>query len=124
MKLDPQMIRDIMIACEEADDGSDNDIQLNLPGRDGRVVSYHVRRLGQAGYLEVEALPDDDDLEFTWHVPQSVTFAGHQFIAATRDESTWKKVLKTVGTKAGSVTIDTMLAIAIAEGKRRLGLPE
>lgn len=124
MKLDPQLLRDIMIACEEADDGTDNDIDLAVPGSDPRVVSYHVRRLGQAGYLEVDTLPDTDDLDFTWHVPKSVTFAGHQFIAATRDDSTWKKVLKSVGAKAGSVTIDTILAIAVAEGKRRLGLPE
>lgn len=124
MKLDVVLCRDIMVACEAADDGTDKEICLRLDGRDERVVSYHVRRLAQAGYLQVDRLPDDEDLDFTWDIPQAVTFAGHQFLAATRDDTIWKKVLKTVGPKLGGLTLETVFALAVAEGKRRIGLSD
>ncbi|MFC7380550.1 DUF2513 domain-containing protein [Brevundimonas sp. GCM10030266] len=123
MKLNWDLCRDIMLACEDADTGTDEYINLELPGRDPRVVSYHVRALKQAGYLVVDTLPDDEDLDFTWHVPQSVTYGGHRFIAATRDNAVWKRALKTVGDKLVSATLETVIAVAVSEGKRAIGLP-
>ncbi|RYG75329.1 MAG: DUF2513 domain-containing protein [Alphaproteobacteria bacterium] len=123
MKLDVSLCREIMVACEAADDGTDSDIKIEIDGHDARVVSYHVRRLGQAGYLEIDALPDDEDLDFTWYVPMSVTYGGHQFLAATRDNVIWKKVLKSAGPKLGGLTLETLFALTMAEGRRRIGLP-
>lgn len=123
MKLDWDLCRRIMIAVEEADVGSDNDLSIEIPGHDARVVSYHVKALWQGGYLDAESVPDDEDFEFTWYVPRAVTFSGHRFLAATRDDKVWKRTLKSVGDKVAGATIETVLALAVAEGKKALGLP-
>ena len=41
----------------------------------------------------------------------NLTWAGHDFAEAARDETRWKNVMKTVKEKGGSVTIDVLKAL-------------
>lgn len=123
MRLDWDLCREILLVVEREDHGTNDDIKVEIEDRDDREISYHLRALTQAGYIKCEVLPDTED-DFLWFVPQSLHWSGHKFLAGTRDNSIWKTVLNRASEKATSVTLDTLLALAVAEAKRRVGLGE
>lgn len=123
MRLDWNLCRDILLVVEEEDVGTGDDIRVVIEGRDDRVISYHLKALTQAGYVKCEVISDTED-DFLWYIPQAMNYAGHKFLAGTRDNSIWKSVLNKATEKATSVTLDTLLALAVAEAKRRIGLGE
>lgn len=88
-------------------------IEIAAPGYSPSQIAYHVQLLAQAGLiraLDFSAGPDAD-----WR-PTSLTWQGHEFLAAARNESIWHQVkarLKDRGLDA-PLSIVQQLAIQIA----------
>jgi hypothetical protein len=57
--------------------------------------------LVQAGYIEGEEAPDG------WHA-STLTWQGHEFLDAARDESRWNKAKKIVMEKGGAITFEML----------------
>lgn len=120
MKRDLDLCRTILLAIESQPHGFADELQIE--GYSEEQVGYHVYLLGEAGLLKT--------LERTGinsHSPQALpvnlTWRGHEFLDASKDESLWAKAKAKVIKPAGGVAFDLLLEWLKAEAKQRLGLP-
>lgn len=51
MKLDKDLMRDILLAIEADPNPSAGHVPLDLPDHDAEVVSYHVMLLAEGGFI-------------------------------------------------------------------------
>ncbi len=123
MKLDVSLIRSILLEVERFDDGSPQPREVEVTGYDRLVVSYHVHVLAEAGYLECYSLPPDDGQGPDLWLARRLTWSGHQYLGAVRDDTVWRRTLERTGKIAGGVTLELVKATAVAVAKQHLGLP-
>lgn len=125
MKRDLDLVRQILFAMEDKKDihRPVNAKTLNIPGWSVAEVNYHLMIMIEAGYLEGTIRQFESDtnvfvLRLTWH--------GHEFLDAARDEDRWKEA-KAVVKSVGSFTLEILKAILIDLGnnaaRSMLGLP-
>lgn len=107
MKRDMNLVREILFAVEDAP--SDRRLaKLNL-GRnvEEEVVSYHVMLLAEAGLIEAQDLsPRGGGLDW-------LTWEGHEFLEAARDQSRWVKATELMKEKGGGMIFDTLKGILV-----------
>lgn len=120
MKLEKDLVREILLAVEASNEDPLGWTELNLEGRETLDVSYHVMLLHEAGLIVGEDLSTDDGLEW---LPKRLTYTGHEFLDTVRDAEVWT-LTKTGIEKVGSVSL--MLELGKAYGKQvlkeRLGI--
>jgi hypothetical protein len=121
MKIDPDLVRTILLKVETDDLGKDEKIDLDLPGHDYEQVNYHVGQLIQAGYLQGYSTPDLDDESLRFEVT-AMTWNGHQYIETIRDNRIWSKTKSAIAEKGGAMTIEILTAVAIQMAKQVVGL--
>lgn len=119
MKLDKDLMRDILLAVEAHPEASASHIPLDLPAHDAEVISYHVMLLDEGGFLKAMDVSDKTQLE--WY-PQRLTYSGHEFLATIRDGEVWDKTKAAAG-KVGGASVAFVWELAKAEVKTKLGLP-
>lgn len=51
-----------------------------------------------------------------------LSWAGHEFLDAARDEGTWQRAKKKATAKGGGIVFDVLKAVLISEAKQHLGL--
>ena len=102
MKRDMQVIRKLILACETAAPGSTSD-EFDL-GQDVDVIDYHLRLMGEAGLVKVQA-------SLGVCIFLSVTWEGHDFADACRDDVVWKKTIKQIKSRTQSVSFDVLLQL-------------
>lgn len=88
MRRDMDLARKILIQVADHESAA-GWVPINIPDVPQETVSYHVKLLWQAGYLEADN--DSQFGEFSWQA-LSLTWHGHEFIDAARNEGVWKKV--------------------------------
>ncbi|MED2935205.1 DUF2513 domain-containing protein [Bacillus wiedmannii] len=103
-----ELVRKLLVLIEEQDVNSN---ELKLPNDiDRNVVVYHLRLLEQAGFTE-------NKIQYASNSPlwiySSLTWDGHEFLDAIRNDTVWNKVKKTVAEKGGSIPFEVMKALAI-----------
>jgi len=120
MKRDLELIRKMVLAIEDAPSGWAPD--LNFDGYSDAQVGYHAYLLIDAGLArgqDASTMGSDAPQGFI----TSLTWAGHEFADAARDETRWKKAMGVVQEKGGTVTIGVLTQLLIALMKGALGLP-
>lgn len=118
MKRDPEIIREILLATE-AHEKPTGWIKLDLPGREADLVSYHVQLLNEAGYLDAQNLTTHT--VFCW-MPKKLTWKGHEFLDAIRNDNVWHKTKEAVKDKLTSLPLDLLKDLAIKIAASMLGL--
>lgn len=122
MKLDKDLVRDILLAIEASDAVPMGWITLELPERSKEEMSYHVMLLDEAGLIEGQDLSTKGDFE--WQ-PTRLTYKGHEFLETIRDGEVWNRT-KAGAEKAGNAGIGFLLELSKAYGKQviteRLGI--
>lgn len=122
MKLDKDLVREILLAVEASDKTPDSWIDLALESHSNDEVSYHVMLLHEAGFIVAQDLCSISD--FDWR-PKRLTIRGHEFLDTIRDREVWR-LTKAGAEKAGGVSLAVMLEIGKAYGKQvlkdRLGI--
>jgi len=105
MKLDKDLVRNILLAIE-ADTGDPRGwIDLEIPDHSHVEVAYHVELLAEANFIEAIDLCSIGPDGYDWK-PKRLTYEGHEFLDTIRDNQVWKEtkeIAKQVG--AGSVTM-------------------
>ena len=81
------LIRDILVCTETGEDRS-------VDGFSQHEVAYHVWLLVDAGYLDALIQRDHKNVPSAFHI-NSLTWEGHEFLDAMRDETLWKKAKET-----------------------------
>jgi hypothetical protein len=124
MKRDPKLIRALLHAIEAKNDAAHRTAaDLPIEGFDRGQVSYHLRLLYEAGFVSGEALRSTSNPERIidfWVF--DLTWQGHEFLAAARDNVAWKTVLTRIGGEVASVPFSVLTALLIDEAKKRVGL--
>lgn len=123
MKLDKDLVREILLAIEESEHDPDDSIEVTVEGRDPRQVSYHLMLLHEAGFVLAEDLISTDD-ELAWGA-RRLTYAGHEFLDTVRDGEVWRRTKEGAG-KVGGGGLKLLLDLGKAYGKQvvqeRLGV--
>lgn len=119
MKRDLDIIRKMLLAVEEAPTGFAP--TLSFEGYTDAQVGYHAYLLIDAGLAK--------GADVTSHgsggpvaIIQYLTWEGHEFADAARDETRWKKAKSIAAEKGGGITLDVMKALLISLTKAALGL--
>lgn len=100
MTLDKDLIREILLALEADESDPLYPVDITIPGRTAREISYHVQLLAEAGF--VKAL----DLSSTWQ-PQRLTYNGHEFLDTVRDPEVWRET-KEAAKKIGASSVQLL----------------
>lgn len=120
MKRDLDLCRTILLTIESQPHGFAD--ELHIDGYSEEQIGYHVYLLGEAGLLKTSVCTVMDS-----HSPQALpinlTWDGHEFLDASKDNSLWEKAKAKVIKPAGGVAFDLLLEWLKAEAKQRLGLP-
>jgi hypothetical protein len=94
-------------------------IPLNFPDRTTDEVFYHVKLLSQAGLID--ARESSDSHQFRWK-PLSLTYHGHEFLDAIRNDKVWAKVKEKAKEQGGALPFEVLKALAIQIAKGLFGL--
>ena len=118
MQRDMDLARGILLALEECESASGLKT-LDVDGATEEQVSYHVKLLYQAGLIEARDASGTNS--FHWY-PISLTWEGHEFLDASRDETQWNNAKKIIREKGGGLSFDVLKAVLIQLTKQGLGL--
>jgi len=106
MKRDMDLAREILLQIEDSSyDGGP--IEVNIEGVERSVVQYHLLLLNEAGLIDaIDATHLGSGPEY---IPTRLTWLGHEFIDASRNESIWTKAKTMMMTKAGGMPFDLLM---------------
>lgn len=114
MKVDKDLVRDILLAVEAHDEPEGLiALEINNPSL---IISYHVRLLDEAGLLD--ALDTGGMNCFNWQ-PTRLTYEGHEFVDIIRDDEVWK-LTKTGAEKVSSTRLSLIREIGKVYSKQVL----
>lgn len=116
MKLDKELVREILLSVEACEQTPDSWIDLEIEGYGDQEISYHVLLLHEAGFLKAQDLSSLAD--FDWR-PKRLTYRGHDFLDTVRDNEVWQRT-KDGAEKAGVASLGLLLEIGKAYGKEIL----
>ena len=127
MKLNPDCIRDILIAMEEQPFNHPVEFDDMLPQLanhyNSDVVEYTALKLKEAGFIRAITSSDTEGEYLVTFL--DITYSGHQFLANVRSVNIWNNV-KEVSKKVGSNSVSAISQIAsgviMAIIKSQLGL--
>ena len=116
MKRDFNLIRAILLALEE-NETVIGFSTLEIDGVTEEQVSYHVRLLFQAGLID--ALDASAMNSFHW-LPGLLTWDGHEFLDASRDETRWKSAQNLILEKGGDLGFDVLKDVLVRLSRQGL----
>lgn len=120
MKRDMELVRKLLLAVE-AHDSPDKtfDIENTFPDYPLEVVMYHVKILDEAGLVDAT---DASDSRKIYYMPNGLTWNGHEFLDAIRNDTVWNKVKQVIQEKGGAIPFALMQALALSFAKSHFGL--
>jgi hypothetical protein len=112
-----ELVRLILLAVEGSEDAAAKSQERSTEER-----AYHVALLLDAGFIIGKTTNNADGHPNGYFVTR-MTWTGHEFLDALRDETIWKKAKEHVLKPGASWTFDILKEWAKQEIKERLGLP-
>ena len=117
MKRDMDLIRQLLLSLE-----TQRHIE-SIPGRTAEEIAYHISLLENAGLVTQEIYQNlylnDSMLEGI-----RITWAGHEFLDASRNISFWEKAKKIAMEKTGALSYEVMKAVLIQLAKNAISITE
>ena len=121
MKRDFDLVRRILMKIQDTPAGEYCD-EIAYPDEyDPATISEHVRLLIDENFLNgkmVDAWGSSPQFRIT-----GLTWKGHDFVDAAKDNTLWEKAKKTILTTTAAITCDLLLLWLKTEIKMSLGLP-
>jgi hypothetical protein len=124
MKLDPDLVRDVLLAIEASNENPLGWITLKIEGKSKSELAYHTLLLSEAGFIEAQDLCTIGPDGFDWK-PKRLTYQGHEFLNAIREKEIWrqtKEAAKKGGVEALGFLWEIGKAVGKNEVKKRTGL--
>lgn len=126
MKRDLELVKELLIMIEE----HDNNQPFQITREEGykysheeiEEIQYNLKLMIDAGLIEGE---DVSTFESSDTLIQSLTWAGHDFLDAARNQNVWNKAddqAKKKGSKLKELPFDVAKALLIASSKQLFGL--
>ena len=88
---------------------------FDIEGYNADQINYHLDLINEAGFVEGGGARPMVGIGF-----RRLTWAGHDFVDATRDKSVWTKTKETAS-RGGGFTVDLLVGIAKEIIKQNLG---
>ncbi|MCT2540566.1 DUF2513 domain-containing protein [Sedimentimonas flavescens] len=123
MNRDLERIRSILLECEASSEERFEPSSARFSDFD----RYQIKLMAQAGLLmfpTVKVRPDAGHLErglARWlEQPFSITWAGHDYLDAVRDQGVWDKTKSAVAETGGSASLEIVKALALGFLKKKI----
>jgi hypothetical protein len=117
MKRDMDLLRTLLLEIEGLPHVGD--WFFDIQGYSSEAVYYHVLLAMDAGLVDAESIPKDK-----WghgFRVKRLTYEGHEFLEAARNETLWNKAKDAVQSSTGSLTLEALkvaLDVLMHEGIR------
>jgi len=106
MKRDMDLVRKILLLMEAS---SQNQVP-NIEGYSSNEVGHHVYLMMQAGLIDGADITSMDD-DYRIAIPTELTWQGHDFLDACRNENIWNRAKESLRLVGGDVPIAVMKTI-------------
>ena len=116
-----ELVRAILFAVEKLPAGKGTQtLTVDYDGLTNATFAEHLDLLIDVGYIDGEiTILHDDDVAF---YIEKLTWDGHDFLDAARNDAVWKKAMTKVKEAGGSITMDLMKALLTKILTQKLGL--
>lgn len=111
MKRDWELVREILMKIESLGTIKDVVRPKDFENYDEETVSYHIYLLEQAGLIEAIVKKHHNTGIFA--LASNLTWSGHEFLDAIRDESVWNKIKSIAKEKGIDMPFEIVKATAI-----------
>ena len=107
MKRDMDLVRKILQHVEGSEDGN---INLDIPDYSQDKISLHVELMKEAGLIEASIHRNSDGPEhkIVACVVRRLTWNGHEFLEAARNDTFWEQAKKQCREKTGGLVLDVL----------------
>ena len=126
MKRNFDLVRHIMARIESVRPGSFTDETTYLHDLGGEyepvTIYAHIELLLEEKFIKGKIHKNHDDIIDALHIT-GLTWKGHDFVDASKDESIWMKAKETILKPTVSITFSLLLEWLKEEAKKKLGLP-
>ena len=120
MKLEPDLIREILVFAEGIPAGEYQDIPA-LADYDKMTVYCHARHLNEAGYLEAVIAEDSTGRPACCRITD-LSWKGHEFLGLARNNEGWAWTKKMLSDKAIAFSFSITTRILEAYAVQKIGL--
>lgn len=118
MKRDINLVRTILLEIEKKEEPL-GWIIPEIEGYSENEISYHIKILEEAGFVEARDLSTMG--AFEWGAI-NLTWEGHEFLDASRSETIWNKTKSIIQEKMGSTSFEIIKELLIKTASTQLGL--
>lgn len=108
MQRDMELIRNILFDLEKKKEPGWCNLEYDGYTKD--QVSYHIKLAYQAGLIEARDVSTFEGMDW-W--AGDLTWQGHEFLDAVRNDTVWNKVKNKVAEQGGNLPFDIVKALAI-----------
>ncbi|SRR6266545_1190172 len=115
MQRDLDLIRTILLEVEKS--SSLDGCRVEVPGRSREELYYNAQQAHDAGLIEARFLRGSTE----FHVLR-LTYQGHEFLDAARNETLWARAKETVTKNTGALTLEGLKIALAALVKHALGV--
>jgi hypothetical protein len=121
MKRDMNLVREILIWTESQEHGFVKEDPV-IEGFSKEEINYHVYLMRQAGLVDAEVNTHMGD-ESPSALLQGLTWYGHDFLSAAKDNTIWKKATNTILKRSANITFEALFEWLKIEVRQKIGLP-
>lgn len=118
MKRDMDLARSILSVVEEKSPPIGGIAAPAIDGYDSDTVIAHIELLSEAGLLRAKVMKGIAGHSGA-HIT-GLTWAGHDFISAAKDDTIWAKAKGSILKQGSSITFDLLLEWLKAEARKHL----
>jgi hypothetical protein len=109
------LVRDILLKVEAAPFNGGPLSMPTFPDHDNDEVTYHVMLLHDAGLIHAFDLSGDEFAK--WH-PAYLTWAGHEFLEAAKDNTRWNRAKGHFKDKGAPMVFDVLKTLLVSYAKQ------
>ena len=121
MRRNFDLIRKLVLALEDSPPRQIIAYGITLEGFTEEEIGYHSYLLVDAGLAAGTDVHVSENVLPNWHLLH-LTWAGHDFADAARDNTRWSKATTLVKDKAGSVTFDVLKQLLVRLIENTVGI--
>ena len=119
MRRNLELIRQIALKVEESESDPLGWLDIAVEGFTNEQVSYQIMLMHEAGLLVGQDLSDSEGL--SWHAKR-LTWAGHEFAEAARDQNIWQKAMQKINGALSGVSFAVLNQVLAQLALRALGI--
>ena len=103
MRRDMDLLREILLDLEKKDHSQW--VTFHHENYTDEEVNYHVKLAYQAGLIEAKDISTFDGTKW---MARDLTWQGHEFLDAAKNDKVWNKVKKKVAEQGGNIPFDVL----------------